>query len=82
MHKILNELNNKINELRRDYLNGQDKQNDDFIENALLVYNNQSKFFDKCVAKDKLGLLSIQFLSQKTSVDRVKLNTVSFASIY
>ena len=78
IHEILNEFNNEINQLRSDYLNGRDKQSDDFIENALIVYNN---LFDKCVEKDKPGLLSIQFLSQKTSVERVKLNNVSFVSV-
>ena len=37
MYKMLNELNNEINELKSDYLARQDKEIDDVIENASLV---------------------------------------------
>ena len=38
-------FNNEINELKSDYLAGQDEEIDDVIQNVLLVYNNQLKFF-------------------------------------
>ena len=37
MCKMLNEFNNGINELKNDYLVGQDEEIDDVIENATLV---------------------------------------------
>ena len=37
------------------------------------VYNNQLNFFEKCIEKDKPGLSSIQFPSQETIAERVKL---------
>ena len=42
---MLNEFNNKINELKNDYLVGQHEEIGDVIENASLVYNNQLNFF-------------------------------------
>ena len=53
MYKMLNEFNNAINELKRDYLAEQDKEIDDVIENASLVYNNQLIFFYNYVLKNK-----------------------------
>ena len=44
MYKLFNEFNNEINELKSDYLAGQDEEIDDVIENALIVYNNQLIF--------------------------------------
>ena len=43
-YKMLNEFNNETNELKSDYLAGQDEEIDDVIENASLVYNNQLNF--------------------------------------
>ena len=37
MHKIINDFNNEINESKRDYLTGQDEQNDYIIKNASVV---------------------------------------------
>ena len=37
MYKLFNEFNNEINELKSDYLAGQDEEIDDVIENALIV---------------------------------------------
>ena len=37
MYKMLNEFNNKTNEVKSDYLARQDEEIDDVIENALLV---------------------------------------------
>ena len=48
---MFNEFNNEINELKRDYMAGQDEQVDDVIENASLVYNIQLKFFDDYILK-------------------------------
>ena len=47
MYKMLNEFNNEINELKSDYLTGQDQQTDDVIENGSIFYNNQSNIFQK-----------------------------------
>ena len=81
MYKILNEFNNKINELKIDYLAGQCEEIDDVTENASLIYNNQLKCFDDYIIKNKQstakkqiskpGLSSsspttIRFLSQET----------------
>ena len=44
MYKLFNEFNNEINELKSDYLAGQDEEIDDVIENALIVLNNQLIF--------------------------------------
>ena len=65
MYKMLNEFNNKINELKCDYLNGKDEEIDDAIGNASTVYNNQLNFFKKYIEKDKPGLLSINFHQKK-----------------
>ena len=69
MCKMLNEFNNVINELKNDYLVGQDEEIDDVIENATLVENNQLNFFDKYIEKFQPGSL------QETIAERVKLNT-------
>ena len=53
MYRILNEFNNEIDELKSDCLVGQDEEVDDVIETGLLVYNNQFKFFDDYILKDK-----------------------------
>ena len=45
MYKMFNEFNNEINELKSDYLAGQDEKINDVIENASIVYNNQLIFF-------------------------------------
>ena len=47
-----NQFNNEVNELQSDYLSWQD-EDDDVIENASLVYNNQFSFFDDYTLKDK-----------------------------
>ena len=52
MYKMLNEFNIEVNELKSDYLAGQDEKIDDAIENTSLVYNNQSQFFDDYILKD------------------------------
>ena len=70
---MLNEFNNDINELKNDYLTGQDEEIDDIIENASIVYNCQLNFFNKHIEKHKPGLSSIQFSSQNTIAERVKL---------
>ena len=44
MYKLFNEFNSEINELKSDYLAGQDEEIDDVLENALIVYNNQLIF--------------------------------------
>ena len=36
MYKMVNEFNSEVNELKSDYLVGQDEEIDDVIENALL----------------------------------------------
>ena len=65
----------------------QDEEIDDVIENDLLVYNNQLKFFDDYILKDKQksptkriskpesssSPLSILYPSQETIAERVKL---------
>ena len=87
MYRILNEFNNEINELKSDCLVGQDEEVDDVIETGSLVYNNQLKFFDDYILKDKQKTptkriskpellsspLSIRFPSQETIAGRVKL---------
>ena len=40
MCKLVNEFNNKSNELKRDYLTRQDEEIDDVIEYASVVYIN------------------------------------------
>ena len=37
MYEILSKFNNEINELKSDYLGGQDDEADDVIENAFIV---------------------------------------------
>ena len=49
MYKMFNEFNNEINELKSDYLAGQDEKINDVIENASIVYNNQLIFFLKII---------------------------------
>ena len=51
--KMLNEFKNEINELKSDYLAGQDEEIDEIAENASLVCNNQLKFFDDYILKNK-----------------------------
>ena len=75
MYKTFNEFNNEINELKSDYLAGQDEDINDVIENASIVYNNQLNFFWKLYRKDEPGLSSIQLPSQKTTAERVKLRS-------
>ena len=58
MYKMLNEFNNEINELKSDYLTGQDEETDDVIGNVLLVYNNLLNSFDDYIHKDKQRTLS------------------------
>ena len=85
---MLNDFNNEINELRSEYLAGKHKKIDDFMENAMLLYNKQLKFFDDYLINNKQktptrqissekslkpGLSSISFLSQATIVERKKL---------
>ena len=53
MYKMLKEFNNKIIELKSNYLVGQDEEIHDAIENVLLIYNNQLKFFDDYILKNK-----------------------------
>ena len=52
MNEMLNQFNNEVNELKSDYLSWKD-EDDDVIENALLVYNNQFNFVDDYTLKDK-----------------------------
>ena len=49
----INEFNNKINKLKGDYLAGQDKEIEDVLGNASLVYNNQLKLLDQFIYKNK-----------------------------
>ena len=37
---MVNEFSSEVNELKSDYLVGQDEEIDDVIENALLICNN------------------------------------------
>ena len=79
VYKMLNEFNDEINELKSEV--GQDEEIDDVIKNASLVYNNQLKFFDDSILKNKQifnprlssSPLSTRFLSQETVAERVKL---------
>ena len=81
MYKMLNEFNNKINELKIDYLAGKCEEIDDVTENASLIYNNQLKCFDDYIIKNKQSTAkkqiskpgsssssptTIRFLSQET----------------
>ena len=80
-----NEFINEINELKSDYMAGQDKEIDDVIENDSLVYNSQLKFSDNYILKYKqrtplkqifkpglsLSPLSIQSLLQEIVGERV-----------
>ena len=81
MYKMLNEFNNKINELKIDYLAGQCEEIDDVTENVSLMYNNQLKCFDDFIMKNKQSTAkkqisksgsssssptTIRFLSQET----------------
>ena len=52
MNEMLNQFNNEVNELKSDYLSWKD-EDDDVIENASLVYNNQFSFVDDYTLKDK-----------------------------
>ena len=52
MNEMLNQFNNEVNELKSDYLSWKD-EDDDVIENASLVYNNQFNFVDDYTLKDK-----------------------------
>ena len=45
MHKMLSEFNNETNELKSNYLVGQNEGIHDVIENALLVHNSQLLLF-------------------------------------
>ena len=51
MYIMLNEFNNEIIEWKSHYLDQQDEEFDDVLENALLVYNNQLKFVDGYIRK-------------------------------
>ena len=53
IYKMLNEFNNEINEIKNDYLAGQDEEIDDVTKYASLVYNNQLNFFDEYILKNK-----------------------------
>ena len=86
MYKMLNEFNNEINKLKSDNLAGQVEEID-VTENVSIVYNNQLKFFDDYILKDKQKTptkrkckpgspsspLSIRFPSQENIAKRVKL---------
>ena len=50
---MLKEFKNEINKLKSNYLVSQDEEIHDVTENALLVYNNQLKFFDDYILKNK-----------------------------
>ena len=50
---MLKEFKNEINKLKSNYLVSQDEEIHDVTENALLVYNNQLKFFDDYILKKK-----------------------------
>ena len=45
MCKMLNDFSKKINELKSDYLTGEDEELDDVIENISSAYNNHLEFF-------------------------------------
>ena len=45
MCKMLNDFSKKINELKSDYLTGEDEELDDVIENVSSAYNNHLEFF-------------------------------------
>ena len=45
MYKMLNDFSKEINELKSDYLTGEDEELDDVIENVSSAYNNHLKFF-------------------------------------
>ena len=44
MYKMLNDFSKEINELKSDYLTGEDEELDD-VENVSSAYNNHLKFF-------------------------------------
>ena len=50
---MLKEFKNEINKLKSNCLVSQDEEIHDVTENALLVYNNQLKFFDDYILKNK-----------------------------
>ena len=66
-YKMLNQLNNEVNELETVYLVGQDEEVGDVIENASLVYNNQLKLFDDHILNDKHRTPKKRISSQKLS---------------
>ena len=45
MCKILNDFSKEINELKSDYLTGEDEELDDVIENVSSAYNDNLEFF-------------------------------------
>ena len=45
MYKMLNDFSKEINELKSDYLTGEDEELDDVIENVSSAYNNHLNFF-------------------------------------
>ena len=45
MCKMLNDFSKKINELKSDYLTGEDEELDDVIENVSSAYNDHLEFF-------------------------------------
>ena len=64
MYKTLKESNNKINELKSDYLDGKDKEIDDFLENDSVIYNNQSNFLMVIYLKIYKELQQNKYLNQ------------------
>ena len=71
---MLNEFSNKINELKSNYLVGLDEEIEDVMENISIFYSSQLIFyFFKNIEKDKPGLSSIQFPSQKAIPEKVNL---------
>ena len=73
IYKMINGFDNEISELKSDYLAGQYEEVDDVIENTSIVYSSHLNFFDKYIEKDKPGLFTIQFPSQKSYCRKNKI---------
>ena len=86
MYQMVNEFNSDVNELKSDYLVGQDEEIDDVIENVLLICNkvflwvytgDKTKNSNKKMSSENLfkpgSLSSIRFPSQKAIAERIKL---------
>ena len=65
MYKMVKEFNNEICELKSDSLPGRDEEIDDVIENMPSVYNNQLKFFDDYILKNKQRTPTKKISSEK-----------------